>query len=220
MKRVLFVLLFVFTVRTRALAQQPAVDNEDVQFWPDVTIGLRLSPKVSLQLFGTIRRGDHLTRQVSEQAGVAVNLRLSQYLNIVPSYRAIWSQPEETRHAFEHRYFVDVTPRLPLGKGFTVLDRNRFERRDINDQWAWRYRNRAQIERLIKFHERTLTPYFAAELYYDSRSAAWSRKQFWAGTRIPMNTHVTFDLHYSRNLDQRARPGRWQVVGLFTRLEF
>ncbi len=220
MKQVLFLVFLLAATRSRTLAQQSITDNEDVQFWPDVTVGLRLSPRVALQFSGTIRLGDTLTRQISEQAGVAVNLRLNKYLSIVPSYRAIWSQPEETRHAFEHRYFVDVTPRLPLGKGFTVQDRNRFERRDINDQWAWRYRNRPQIERVIKLHEHSLTPYLAAELFYDSRSHAWSRKQFWAGLRVPMNTHLTFDVHYSRNLDQRARPGRWHVIGLFTRLEF
>ena len=220
MKRVLFFVLLIAVLRTSALAQQSATANEDVQLWPDVTVAIRLSPRVALQFFGTIRPGDNLTRRVSEQAGVAVNVRLNKYLTLVPSYRAIWSQPEETRHTFEHRYFVDVIPRLPLGKGFTILDRNRFERRDIGEQWAWRYRNRPQIERVVKFHERTLTPYLAGEFFYDSRSQAWIRKQFWAGLRVPINTHLTCDLHYSRNLDQRARPGHWHVIGMMTRFEF
>ena len=219
MKRVLFFLLLVVAVRTRAVAQQSAPANE-VQLWPDVTVALRLSPRVALQFFGTIRPGDKLTRRVSEQAGVAVNLRLNKYLTVVPSYRAVWSQPEEARQAFEHRYFIDLIPRLPLGKGFTILNRNRFERRDINHQWAWRYRNRPQIERVVKFHEHQLTPYLAAEFFYDSRSQAWSRKQFWAGMRVPVNSHLTFDLHYSRNLDQRARPQRWHVIGLMARFDF
>lgn len=199
---------------------QPQTSNEDVQLWPDMSVSLRLSPRVALQFFGTIRSGDKLTRRVSEQAGVAVNLRLNKYLTVVPSYRAIWSQPEETRNSFEHRYFIDVIPRAPLGKGFTVLDRNRAERRNINGQWAWRYRNRPQLERVIKFHEHQLTPYLAGEIFYDSRSKAWSRKQFWAGLRVPVNSHLTFDLHYSRNLDRRAQPGRWHVIGMMTRMEF
>lgn len=214
----MLVILLLTAAGERALAQ--AEDNEDVQLWPDVTVALRLSPRVALQFSGTLRPGDNLTRRVSEQAGVAVNLRLNKYLTVVPSYRAVWSQPEETRHGFEHRYSVDVIPRLPLGKGFSILNRNRFERRDINDQWAWRYRNRPQIERVVKFHEHPLTPYLAAEFFYDSRSEAWSRKQFWVGTRVPVNAHLTFDFHYSRNLDQRARPGRWHVIGLFSRFEF
>ncbi len=220
MKRVFFLLLLVTTLRSRAFAQATAADNEEVQLWPDVTVGFRLSPKVALQFFGTIRPGDNLTRRVSEQAGVAVNLRLNPYLSIVPAYRAIWSQPDETRNTFEHRYFADVIPRLPLGKGFAIQDRNRFERRDINGQWAWRYRNRPQVEKVVKVHERQLTPYLSAEFFYDSRPQAWIRKQFWAGLRVPVTTHLTFDLHYARNLDQRARPGRWHVIGLMTRMEF
>lgn len=218
MKKILFLLLLLAAARVRVVAQ--AEDNEEVQFWPDVTVGLRLSPIVAVQFFGTVRPGDRLTRMVSEQAGVAVNVRLNKYLSIVPAYRAIWSQPEETRHAFEHRYFADITPRVPLGKGFSLQDRNRFEGRDINNQWAWRYRNRVQLERLIKWRDQSLTPYLSAEYFYDSRSQAWSRKQFWAGMRLPVSTHVTLDLHYARNLDERARPNRWNIIGLMTRMEF
>jgi hypothetical protein len=218
MKKILFLLLLLAAARVRVVAQ--AEDNEEVQLWPDVTVGLRLSPRVALQFFGTVRPGDRLTRQVSEQAGVAVNVRLNKFLTVVPAYRAIWSQPEETRHAFEHRYFADIVPRLPLGKGFSIQDRNRFERRDINNQWAWRYRNRVQLERLIKWRDHSLTPYLSAEIFYDSRSQAWNRKQFWAGMRVPVSTHVILDLHYARNLDERARPSRWHIIGVMTRMEF
>lgn len=220
MKRGFLFLLLIAAMNTHALAQQAVPDNDDVQLWPDVTLGFRLTPKVALQFFGTIRPGANLTRIVGEQTGIAVNLRLNKYLSIVPAYRAVWSQPDETRNSFEHRYFGDVIPRLPLGKGFAIQDRNRFERRDINGQWAWRYRNRPQIEKVVTFHDRQLTPYLAVEFFYDSRPQAWVRKQFWAGMRVPFGSHVTLDVHYAQSRDQRARPGRWHVFGLMTRMEF
>jgi hypothetical protein len=155
-----------------------------------------------------------------EQLGTAVNFRINDYLNIIPSYRHVWSHPTPTRRSQENRYFVDVTPRLPLPKGFTLLDRNRSELREINDQVSWRYRNRLQLEKTFAWHEHQLISYLAEEVHYDSRYHKWNRKQFWVGTRVLVSKHLTLDLHYSRNLDERAQPGRWHVIGLMSRLEF
>lgn len=216
MKKLLLVVLLWLTVCGTTQAQ----DNDDVQLWPDVTIGFRLKPRVVWNLFGTLRPGHDQGRFVSEQLGTAVNLQVNKYLSITPAYRHIWSQPEVTRHSQEDRYFADVTPRLPLGKGFSLSDRNRGEIRDINNRVAWRYRNRVQLDKAMQWHDHSFTAYLAGEFYYDSRFDAWSRKQFWAGTRVPVSKHLTLDLHYSRNLDERARPGYLHVIGVFSRWEF
>lgn len=218
MKKVLLLLLLLIATRMRIAAQEQ--DNEDVQFWPDVTVGFKLTPAINLNLLGTIRPGRHLEGFVSEQLGTSVVFRVGKYLNITPSYRHIWSQPEATRHSQENRYFIDFTPRVPLGKGFALLDRNRTEVRDINDRISWRYRNRIQIEKVFNWHEHQLTPYLAEEFHFDSRHQEWNRRQFWVGTRVPLNKHFTLDLHYSRNSDERAKPGYWHVIGVFSRLEF
>ena len=218
MKKILLLLLLLTAARVRVAAQEQ--DNEDVQLWPDVTVGFRLNPAVTLNLFGTLRFGQDVSARITHQVGAGLNLRVNKYLNIVPAYRHAWSYPTPTRRSQENRYFLDVTPRLPLPKGFTLLDRNRGEVRDINHQVSWRYRNRVQLEKALSWHEHEITPYLAGEFHYDSRYHAWNRKQFWMGTRVPVSKHVTLDLHYSRNLDQRARPGYWHVLGLMTRMEF
>ena len=218
MKKLLLLLLLLTVTRVRIVAQDQ--DNDDVQLWPDVTVGFRLSPAVTLNLFGTLRFGQDVSARITHQAGAAVNFRVNDYLNIVPAYRHAWSYPTPTRRSQENRYFVDVTPRLPLPKGFTLLDRNRSEVRDINDQVSWRYRNRLQLEKAFTWHEHQLTSYLAGEIHYDSRYHEWNRKQFWFGTRVPVSKHLTLDLHYARNLDTQARPGHLHVIGLMSRFEF
>ncbi len=43
MKKVLLLLLLLIAVRVRVAAQDQ--DNEDVQLWPDVTVGFKLNRK-------------------------------------------------------------------------------------------------------------------------------------------------------------------------------
>lgn len=217
MKKLLLILLLLITGGIRVAAQD---DNEDVQLWPDVTVGFKLKPAISLNLFGTLRAGRNLQALVSEQLGATVNLRISKYFSIASTYRHLWSQPTATKRSQENRYFLDVTSRLPLRKGFALSDRNRGEVREINDHVSWRYRNRIQFERAVGWRDFQLTPYIAEEFHFDSRYHQWNRKQFWAGTRFPLSKHFTLDLHYSRNLDQRATPGYWHVIGLLSKWEF
>jgi hypothetical protein len=220
MKKYVLLLLLLTAVRARGVAQTSSTLNDDAQLWPDVIVGINLTPRVTLNLFGTARFGWNREKFVGEQLGTAVILRPSQYLNIAPSYRHIWSQPDELRQTQENRYFVDVTPRLPLPKGFTLSDRHRTELRDIEDKTSWRYRNRPQIEKAFTWHEHELTAYASVEFFFDSRFRQWNRKQYWGGLRVPASKHLTLDVHYSRVLDERARPGRLHILGLYSRFEF
>lgn len=79
------------------------------------------------------------------------------------------NDPTELRHSSEHRYFLDVTARLPLSHGFTLLDRNRGELRDLDGLFSRRYRNRLQLERAFSARERRIPPYIAGERFYEDR---------------------------------------------------
>lgn len=218
MKKLGLLLLLLAIAPVRVAAQSP--ENDDVQLWPDLTIGFVLSPAVTLNFFATARLGQHFTALASKQLGTSVNIRVNRYLTIAPAYRHIWSHPTATKYTQENRYFFDVTPRLPLGKGISLSDRNRGEWRTIAGKGSWRYRNRLQLEKAFTWHERGLALYLAEEFHFDSRYHEWNRKQFWVGTRAPITKHLTLDLHYSRNLDERAQPGHWHVIGLLSRWEF
>ena len=218
MKKLLLLLLWLTAAQVRTVAQER--DNDDIQLWPDVTVSVRLNPTVALNFFGTLRFGQDVSARITHQVGAAASFRVNDYLSFASAYRHAWSYPTPTRRSRENRYFWDVTPRLPLPKGFTLSDRNRGEVRDIGDQVSWRYRNRIQLDKALSWHEHEITPYVASEFHYESRYQTWNRKMIWAGARVPVHKHVTLDIHYSHTWDARARPGYWDVVGLMTRMEF
>ncbi len=219
MKRHLLVLSLLLLVSS-VNAQSANSTDDDEQFWPDLTLRFNLNKKTTLDFFATARLGRHVSHFVAEQLGVATAYRPSKYLTVAANFRTVWGQPTATKSSFEKRLFFDVTPRLPLKKGFLLTDRNRIEFREINGVRSTRYRNRYQIEKAMKWGEKTFTPYISGENYYDSRYHEWGRKQLWTGVRIPFSTHLSCDFMYMHNWDARAKPGYWHVLGVLTRIEF
>lgn len=222
-RRIFGLLLFcllLLVCSPRLSAQSPGEANVDTQFWPDLQFSLRLNPRVSVNFFGTIREGRHLSAPVSEQIGVGSGLVLNKYLSLSPSYRFIASQPAPTRHSTEHRFFLDLTARLPLGRGFALVDRNRGELRQLNGILSKRYRNRLQVERAISLHDHKITPYVASELFYEERYHLWTRSQYLIGARFPLQQHLALDSYYMQLIDVRARPGHLHVIGTIVRLDF
>lgn len=221
MRKSIVLIVFLLASSLAVKAQKSNDPTDDVQLWPDVTLRLNLTPKTSLDFFGTVRLGRNLSHPIGEQLGVVTTYRPNQYLNLSASYRAVWSQPLPDKSSYENRIFFDVTPRLPLRNGVTITDRNRYEFREINKVLSTRYRNRLQVEKTIKWQEKSFTPYISEEVYYDSRCHEWgSRKQVYTGVRVPFTSHLSCDFMYMHNWDSHASPGYWHVFGVLTRIEF
>ena len=198
--------------------------TDDVQWWPDLLLNWHMKPTFSLNLFGTVRRGQHNDAPSATQLGGGFNWALHRNFSLASQYRHVVTTPTPTRRAEEERLHIDGTPRANLGAGFTFSDRNRVEFRHVNGVFSMRYRNRSQIERPVRLtfngQEQPITPYFSFEVFYDSRSRAWSRKQIYTGARVPLIKHVTFNGFYMRQFDAQARPGYLDVIGTFLQFEF
>jgi hypothetical protein len=208
-----------------ALAQQSPAPNEDsredTQIWPDTQISVRLRPsQFRLTLFGTARIGRNSAAVISKQVGAGLSRNFGNYLAGAFFYRYLASEPTPNRQLTEHRFWLDLTARIPIGADFTLVDRNRAEYREINHRVSGRYRNRLQIEKSINIGEHwEITPYIAGEGFYDGRSHQWSRFQYLFGSRLPANKYLSFDIYYMRTLDTQARPGFLNVFGVTTRVD-
>ena len=203
---------------------QTAQPTDDVQWWPDMQLTWRIKPNFGLVLFGTIRRGQHNDDAITKQRGIGFNWTAHRNFTVAAQVRKVINTFTPTRRSEEDRLHFDFTLRTNLGKGFMVTDRSRIEFRNLNGVLATRYRNRSQIERPLHLsfndHERTVTPYVSFEIFYDSRTQAWSRKQLYSGARVPLVEHVTFNGFYLRQWDAVARPGYLHVVGSFLQFDF
>jgi hypothetical protein len=200
-------------------AQSEAEPAHDTQWWPDTQVNIRLNDQLSYVLFVTIRPGRNRGAVVTQQYGTGLNWEIHPRLNAVTQYRYIISDPTEQRHAIEHRFHLELIPRLPLGKDFTLVNRTRAEYRNINGTASGRFRNRVWLEKELNIREHPITPYISGETYFDTRSHTFSRNQAWVGTRLPVNDHLTFDLFYMHSWDARVKPGFWHVIGTFLRFD-
>ncbi len=207
-------------------AQSVDDTEHDAQLWPDVQVSFNLRQRWSVFLFGTMRLGRDWATVTNEQIGFGASKRFGPNLTTLVSYRYLHTEAIPGRHVNEHRVFGDVTPRFNLdrlgrlGRGFTLVDRNRFEWRRVNGAYMYRYRNRVQVERPVAVGERRLTPYTAFEAFYDSRFRTWSRFQIYTGTRLPLTKQISLDSFYMHQWDSRAIPGYIDVVGALWRIEF
>lgn len=220
MRHWMLYLFLLLALQAGTWAQTTATTDGDKQIWPDLSVSYKVNPRVSLGFFTTVRLGRNDSVPVAEHIGGGVTLRLHKYLTFAQWYRFIAAQATPTNHTKENRWFFDLTPRLPLPGGFVFSDRNRCDLRFISGVKTWRYRNRFQLERAVKFHDHQITPYIADELYYDSKYQAWTRSQFFVGMKLPLTKHFTLDSYYLKQNDGRAHPGYLQVWGTSFRLDY
>jgi hypothetical protein len=171
-----------------------------------------LRPRITLNLFGTLRAGRNISAVTDKQIAAGLNFNLGKYLSVGPNYRYLSSNRE-------HRFYVDLTLRVPLRFGLLLSDRHRGELRDVSGVVFGRYRNRLQIERAFTIHDHKITPYLSGEMNYDGRFHAWVRNRIFVGARLPVQKHLTLDSYYARQHDGRSRPGYLHIIGMIFRVE-
>jgi hypothetical protein len=196
----------------RAQMRQP-VPEEDTQVWNDLQAAVALSREVDFNLFGTLRFGRDVTQLVDRRVGAGFSFKLGQYLTLAPWYLNIVTRPAEGRKGNENRLNLAATLRLPLGK-FALIDRNLFERRLRSPINSERYRNRLQLEHPCALGDTQLGWFVSDEVFYDWSANDWVRNRFALGMSRKFNKHFTGDLYYTRQNDDRSRPGDLNVIGL------
>lgn len=215
---VLVGVLLVSLVSNLRAQSAASVPRRDTQIWNDLQIAVPVSDRVDLNLLGTLRLGQHVTRPVDERAGAGLTLRVDKYLTLAPNYLYLSTQPAPGRKSYEHRLTIPATVRFTIGK-FTFSDRNQFERRIRHPQVdATRYRNRLQIEYPVKLGGLKLQLFAFDEVFYDWSVHDWVRNRFALGASRRFNRHFTLDLYYLRQNDGRTNPGDLYVLGAVYRI--
>jgi hypothetical protein len=121
----------------------------------------------------------------------------------------------------KNRVLEAVTFRFPLGAGFLLSDRNRWEEDWQTGNFSWRYRNKLKVERTFSVRSYHLIPYVAAEPFYISQYGKWSSTDLYAGCQTPVGKHVQFDTYYEHENNTGTKPNRQNnFVGLALYLFF
>jgi hypothetical protein len=211
-------LVFAHGVGPAQTGPRRPAPKTDTQEWTDVQLTVPLNKSIDFILLGTLRFGRHLTHTVDERIGFNFSYKVNKYFALSPGYTHIAMQPSAGQHGHEDRLSIAGTLNLSK-KGYTVSDRNLFERRFRTPQVdATRYRNRLQLEYPFSLRGKSLTLVVSDEVFYDRSLRDWVRNRFLAGARKSFNRHFGADLYYMRQNDGRSRPGDLNVIGTIFRI--
>lgn len=207
--RLIFIPLFFLM----PVSAQSLLDQTDNQQWTDVQLVVPVTSKFDFILLGTLRFGRDITHTVDERVGAGFTFRINKYVTISPNYLHIGTQPFAGRRVWENRLTFPVTVRFNVG-GFTLSDRNQFERRLRNSGVNTnRYRNRLQVEHPVGPDRLALSLFVADEVFYDWSIDRWVRNRFSVGGIKVFNKHFTQDFYYLRQNDGVSFPGDLNVIG-------
>lgn len=118
----------------------------------------------------------------------------------------------------EHRYIPTVYTTIPLGGGFELRDRTRFEIRNVNRVYSERVVNRAAIGHDVDLFGVPLWTYGQFDLWYDSRYRTLNRIDKTIGTRVPLTSKSSLDTFLTRQDDTRRTPHTLLAVGALLRV--
>lgn len=128
------------------------------------------------------------------------------------------SGPVKDQGAIEHRGLLELTARVELPEQVWLVNRARYELRDIDGVLSQRYRLRMGIEReFTPFGVPTL-PYAQAEILYDTRTDSWNRQIYQTGVEIEINKSWRYEVYLSRQVDSRSSSASFATLGLVLKL--
>jgi hypothetical protein len=208
------------------------------QFWPEVDIFVKLSPRFRLFFLATVSKnvedGELFgSNAFDSQFGAHIDFIPNKHVILRTGYR-FGSSIGDTEDPYkENRLITEQTFRR-LFKGDVLLsDRNREDFRWVNGDFSFRYRNRLTLEREFgPFKGLTLTPYASGEVFYDTRHDTWNRNRYAFGCQFPMlrrhaplkmlfpERDIVLDVYYMRQNDSRSSPRHINAVGLVVNLHF
>lgn len=110
--------------------------------------------------------------------------------------------------AATNRAIESVTFHLPFAFRTLISDRNRADLDWQAGKFTWRYRNKLTWQRTVSLSSYHLTPYVAAEPFYESQYQKWSTTDLYAGSLFPVGKHVQFDAYYQHENNTGKHPNR------------
>ncbi|RZU40965.1 DUF2490 domain-containing protein [Edaphobacter modestus] len=117
--------------------------------------------------------------------------------------------PQANSGAATNRIEPVATARFPMKGKLLLTDRNRFDLDwKSGDSFAWRYRNRVQVERAVAIRSFHLRPYAGVEAFYQSQYGKWSDTAIYAGCLFPIRKHVQLDPYYEHQNNTGKSPNQ------------
>lgn len=214
--------LMLITIVVQGQDSQPVTELD-----PGIGIAVDLTPRVRLDFFLGREKSEELSSSKGK-GSAAVSFRMKplfkvfadsidsdkQHVLVLGAGYEYSRASEPGATTIENKIMLDGTGRYAFARKFLMSDRSRFEFRWINGLYHFRYRNRLMLERPVKIKKLKLTPYGAAEAFWDQRYSKWSQFKFTAGVQIPFLRRSSFDLYVERQHCVTCSDPHTNIIGL------
>lgn len=201
-----------------AARSQTQTFERDLQLWNETQIIIPLDQKKDwnavIWMFGRVGRD---VRQVTDaRIGGLITKKFNRFLTVGSGYLYRYSNPSFRLSRHEHRYLGLATITVPLGKKFTLVNRNLYQYEDRNSRPdSTVLRSRAWLKREITVAKKKFEPFVSFEQFYDLRADAFVRNRIQIGFSHKFNPKFSADFYYVRQNEggNRARPGSLNGIG-------
>lgn len=188
-------------------------DHGDDQSWNDLQITIPVAKKVDLLVLGTVRFGRNFTNFIEGRAGGGVSIKLSKSISISPIYQHIETRAANGTFHTEHRYSMRGSYKFRF-KRFGLSHKSTYEYRVKPSGHSWRYRPSLTFKKALPESFLSKANFFVTEEpFYVSTTRRFSRNRLSLGVSKTLSKHVTLDLYYLRQDDNKSVPGDLNVLG-------
>ena len=197
----------------------------DFQVWNDTQFIFPLNKKKdwSFVLWTFGRFGNDVRATTDARIGGLITKKVNQRVTLGGGYLYRYSNPTFARRRYESRYLGLATFTVPLGKKFTLVNRNlyQYENRYSRPN-ATVVRNRLWLKREVTVAKKKIEPFVSFETFYDFRLKDFARYRTQAGVSHKFNSKFAADFFYVRQNEtgNRTRPGTLNGIGTSFRVNF
>jgi hypothetical protein len=142
----------------------------------------------------------------------------SRFLVLSIGYRYLPTPGDPPTNRMEPLFTLNYpVPRI----NFLLSDRNRADLDWKGGTFTWRYRNRIQLERTLKWGSYHLSPYASAEFFYESEYQKWADTALYAGCLFPIGKHFELNPYYEhQNTTGKSPNQQFNQAGLMLNMYF
>jgi hypothetical protein len=203
--------LAVLTLAASSVISQTPPPVSD--FDPGINVGIELNRRVRLDFYTGRENTEELATSKFKVGGGA-SFRMKplfqlliddpdsdkQHVLVIGGLYEFARASESGVTQYEHKLMGDVTGRWAFYKQRYVLtNRGRFEFRWLSGNHRFRFRDRLMLEKNMSVRKLRLTPYVAAEAYWDKNHGKWNVFKFTGGSTVRLFRRTSLDLFYERS---------------------
>jgi Protein of unknown function (DUF2490) len=203
----------------------PTRFETDFQLWNETQFIIPLNKKkdVSFVITALGRLGNNAQKVVDARIGGMITKKFNKYVTVGGGYLYRYSNPTFLRKRYESRYIGVITFTAPLGKKFTLINRNQVQYENRYSRLnATVLRTRLWLKREVTIGKIKIEPFISSELFYDTRLKTIARYRTQIGFSRKFNPKFSADFFYVRQNEtgNHSRPGTLDGIGTNFRFNF